>query len=230
MKNKPFTLLELLIVVTIILILAALLLPTLYKAKERSRRIVCLNNLRQNFVKLVYYSSDNDEQIPYGAYYYGGSVHKNLESSLIVGPHTQNVFSDDDPLSCPEQPNLPKRWYKKYPNYFTAYAYRANQPRKNSAFGYNIAIKIDDSSGFPILGDHIIDGKHWLMSNHNSRGMNKGPFILNVTPTTEYLYEFTFGGNSAYTDGSAEWVDVSEMSVYYSHLNRAHKELFKVRE
>jgi prepilin-type N-terminal cleavage/methylation domain-containing protein/prepilin-type processing-associated H-X9-DG protein len=42
-----FTLIELLIVIAIIAILAALLLPVLSRAKETGRRIYCMNNLKQ---------------------------------------------------------------------------------------------------------------------------------------------------------------------------------------
>ena len=47
MKPQSFTLVELLVVIAIIGILAALLFPVFSGAKERAKRTVCLNNLKQ---------------------------------------------------------------------------------------------------------------------------------------------------------------------------------------
>ncbi|OPZ29107.1 MAG: hypothetical protein BWZ02_01087 [Lentisphaerae bacterium ADurb.BinA184] len=61
-----FTLIELLVVIAIIAILAALLLPALREARERGRRVVCLNNQRQVYLGAVTFADDHDGLLPPG--------------------------------------------------------------------------------------------------------------------------------------------------------------------
>ena len=63
-SGQAFTLTEMLVVIAVIAILVALLLPVLSAARERGRRVKCINNLKQTGIALQLYADDHADQLP----------------------------------------------------------------------------------------------------------------------------------------------------------------------
>ncbi len=70
--RRAFTLIELLAVIAIIGILAALLLPALSKAKNQAGKVTDLNNLKQIMVAMDLYAADDADVLPSANWDAGG--------------------------------------------------------------------------------------------------------------------------------------------------------------
>jgi prepilin-type N-terminal cleavage/methylation domain-containing protein/prepilin-type processing-associated H-X9-DG protein len=83
MKNRAFTLIEMIIVTAIIAILAALLLPAVSRTKEMGRSAVCLNNLHQIGIALQIFVQDNQNKLPV--------LYDQTTNHTVPADHTINI-------------------------------------------------------------------------------------------------------------------------------------------
>ena len=63
-RRKGFTLIELLVVMAIILILAGLLTPGLFRARQQAGKVSCANNMKQIGAAIELYAGNNNGTYP----------------------------------------------------------------------------------------------------------------------------------------------------------------------
>lgn len=65
-SRRAFTLIELLVVIAVIALLLSVLLPSLSKAKDQAKLVVCTSNLHAIGIAVHAYASSNNDTIPFG--------------------------------------------------------------------------------------------------------------------------------------------------------------------
>jgi len=111
-RLRGFTLIELLVVVAIIALLIAILLPSLNRARETSRRTVCGTQLKGQGTSFAIYASQFNDAIPSGpdfrlsnsSFFHDNSVRF---SDTLLSVNTNNGMNEDSVRKwfyCPSNP------------------------------------------------------------------------------------------------------------------------------
>ena len=112
-SRAGFTLIELLVVIAIIALLVSILLPSLNRAKELARNVVCLSNVKGINLGITLYANENDTWLPFAYTYASGgedaiSWFERLSEFCDIGPvwEASDALTDADTIfSCPAHDN-----------------------------------------------------------------------------------------------------------------------------
>jgi len=216
MRGVRFTLIELLVVIAIIAILAALLLPSLQRAREQSKRLVCMSQLRQFNVAVSYYASDFDGFMP-GR---NGVLFQNWQNHTVGGHTITGVFRIFDLeylgqgrelMICPSKmrpsrwlgvrPDANNRWwdYPESQGYlagWSSYCYpTGSAPIKdlNDIDGWAYWVRAEKHEPLTAIFTDAVFDPEWTHSY---------PWLQQ----TNHWEGVPLGGNAVYNDGHGEWL------------------------
>jgi len=199
-------LIELLVVVAIIAILAAMLLPALSQAREKARQAACMNNLKQISTVFFMYLMDNDDTFPGTTNTYGAAWAGRRFASILSDYLEPKRFRFDDGMGGNR--SLAKVWncptiMKKKPYYQTNPPYYARVwDVTESSYGWNFCMAT--SLGYPA---------YYGSFRYRGKGMSR------ILLLTEMCWEQSGGYDVAGGGG---------YDCYWGLRSRAHNEFLNV--
>jgi len=241
-NGRGFSLIELLVVISIVALLIAILLPSLQSARDAAESVNCVSNSRQWVIALTTYSYDNDYlfvanyMVTNGL----GSAYKEMRWTQRIAPYVQGV----ELLKCPSVEeytldNVPSTLYtvttRFNDNPPSAYALAGvdifsenNGGRANWTPPYNAVHPTDPPSDYD--HDARLDDAEVPSETIWIQDYKVGMFQIGVAPSSSFTYNLLLNNaarhvgrvSMGYIDGHAASTDPAEVTIDAGSLPYAY--------
>ncbi|MBI1373519.1 MAG: prepilin-type N-terminal cleavage/methylation domain-containing protein [Phycisphaera sp.] len=225
-KVKGFTIVELLVVMSILVLLMAILLPAMSTARHRAIRVGCQAQQHGLTGALLMYASDHFGALPDTRsrdVQWRTASEQELISSRYLG-------GEDTLWDCPSY------WYKIYNDDGTRVTSGSGANKKYHQSYQYLGGKMDYTGFWIGLGKKWFSpmrlgtakGSWEMLACRNERPQNGYPVkvvhgkdetLVLLPPGTQMTEGEVEGGNVAHLDGSTEWRNISEMSAHVNTSN-----------
>jgi prepilin-type N-terminal cleavage/methylation domain-containing protein len=226
-----FSLIELLVVISMIALLATMLFPALSNAREKARRTTCLNTLRQFTLAIHLYAGDHDGKLPVGGN--ENIVPEDTHTPILSGITKTNLLRYSSELKALDCPSI-HRWMERrdgwrvHQTYGVAigYHYLGGHPVTpwaavaGSTNQWVSPQKLDDSPMLPLIADLNVYCYSFqrILAPHTPTGpvvKDEDYFAQNEGASRQTPADIgAQGGNVALLDGSASWKRIKSMHIY----------------
>ena len=196
-----FTLIELLVVVAVISLLVSILLPSLTKAKELARQVVCQNKLHATGIILYYYAQDYDGQVYLTPDYATWQPYclKACLDPYLDGPWTEYFH-------CPSAEGKPDRSLSDGLDYGGS----VSPEDWSSTFAHRIPVKLEDYTDRVMVCDRFWAWMRPVQVLWHETGVNLlwGDGSANWFSDDGYLLSLNLAGDGGYwiTCNAFDWL------------------------